>query len=74
MPVSAAHPVRRQHGPHTRGDLRGLEVSPRGILQYQLVQRQVRDSPRRSRAFSASSSFNRLTWSPSSPPYSLRQR
>jgi len=45
MPASAVHPVRQQHGPHTRGDVRGLEVSPRGFLQYQLVQRQVRDRP-----------------------------
>ena len=32
------------------------------------------DTARRSRAFSASSSFSRRTWSPFSPPYSFRQR
>src|SRR5918994_4974333 len=32
------------------------------------------ETARRRRAFSASSSFRRFTWSPLSPPYSLRQR
>lgn len=32
------------------------------------------ETARRSRAFSASRSFSRLTWSPLRPPYSCRQR
>src|SRR4051794_39484352 len=32
------------------------------------------DTAQRSRVFSASSSFRRLTWLPFSPPYSARQR
>ena len=43
MPVSAAHPARRQRGPRTRGGARGIEGSPCSFLQDQLVQRQVRD-------------------------------
>jgi hypothetical protein len=45
MPPSAVHPGWRQYGPHTHGDVRNLEVSPRGFLQYKLVARQVRDRP-----------------------------
>jgi len=52
MPVSVARPVRRQHGPRTRGGARGLEVSPCGFLQDQLVQRQVRDRPAKPRVLS----------------------
>jgi hypothetical protein len=53
------------------GDARGLEVSPGGLPQNELVQRQT---ALRSRLFSSSRSFRRFTCSVFSPPNSWRHQ
>ena len=64
------HPVQRPHDPRRLGGARGLEVSLGSLTKDLLFQLQVRDRG----AFSDSSSFRPIAWSPVRPPYSLRQR
>ena len=65
--------ARVEHGRCRRAGARGLEVSPGGLRRISLSS--VRsETACRSRLFSVSRSFSRLTWSLFSPPYSCRQR
>ena len=60
--------LRVEHARCRHGDARGLEVSPGGLLQDQLVQRQVRDRLAQP-AVLVSRSFRRFTWSLFNPPH-----
>ena len=52
----------------------GAQKFPRAASARIILSSVRSETARRSRAFSASSCFSRLTWSPLNPPYSDRQR